>query len=65
MDYWQRITLELIEAYGSIERVAKLAICGPSLIRRVAAGRTEPTYSVGDRLMRMHQSMVDAQERAE
>ena len=63
MDYWQRITLELIDGYGSEERLAKLAMCQVSQIRRIAAGKVEPTYSLGERLMRMHASFLDSRAR--
>lgn len=63
MNYFQRITLELAESYGSVERLARLAMTTPATIKRICAGKSEPTYSLGDRLMRMHASLMDAEER--
>lgn len=54
---WQKITTELLAAFGTKAKLAKLAICSEAHITAILAGKTEPSYSVGDRLIRMHDQM--------
>jgi len=55
---WQKITQELINELGSMDKLCKLAMCTQRQIERVMRGQS-PSYELGDRLIRMHDSMKE------
>jgi len=57
-----KITTELTTELG-VEKLAELAMCRASVLEAIATGRREPTYAVGDRLIRMHDSMREMKRR--
>ena len=57
---WKKITHELHAALGSKAKLSQLAMCSDSQITAIMDGRAEPSYSLGDRLIRMHDSMKES-----
>lgn len=60
---WQKITTELVAEVGSQHKLAELAMCSERNLASILAGRSEPSYALGDRLIRMHDQMREMRPR--